>query len=239
MMHRARHMALAVCFALAFSAQAAKGATDPPPAGTAVGDATALYNAGTIALERGAVGPSVTFLLAAVRLEPRAADVRTNLANALVAAAHAAGDEERSDDAAPIPLAAGEAWWLAAVVLAIGAMLGIAHAIVGLSWPARWIGNGLMIAGIALSTWTHYAAWEESAHPEAVVIAPTLSVERGPEEPSRPAVLLSAGERVRLGVERAGRVEVRLGSVRIGWAAREGLWRVADAPRYTSEFRPQ
>ena len=94
-------------------------------------------------------------------------------------------------------------------------------------------------AGIVLSTWLQYAAWEERAHPVAVVIAPTLSVERGPDEPSRPAVLLAAGERVRLGEVRGGQVEVRLGANRIGWAAREGLWRVADATRYTPKFQPR
>ena len=96
-----------------------------------------------------------------------------------------------------------------------------------------------MVVGIALSTGLQYAAWEESAHPEAVVIAPTLSVERGPDEPSRPAVLLAAGERVHLGEARGGQVEILLGANRIGWAAREGLWRVADAPRYTSRFQPR
>jgi hypothetical protein len=206
-----------------------------------VAAATTLYNAGTVALERGAVGPSITFLLAASRLEPRAPDVRANLASALVAAARAAGDEERPEDGgtSPLPIAPDEAWWLAAGLLAVGAGFGIARAIRRLPRTADWVGAGLMIAGIALSTGLHYAAWEESTYPEAVVIAPTLSVERGPEEPSRPAVLLPAGERVRLGEARGGRVEIRLGANRIGWASREGLWRVADAPRYTSEFQPR
>ena len=204
-----------------------------------VGDATTLYNAGTVALERGAFGPSVTFLLAAARLEPRAPDIRANLASALIAATRAAGDDERPDDAGagPFPVAADEAWWLAAGLLAVGAAFGIARAMRGLPRAARWIGNGVMIVAIALSTGLQYAAWEESAHPEAVVIAPTLSVERGPDEPSRPAVLIAAGERVRLGEVRGGQVEIRLGANRIGWAAREGLWRVADAPRYTSGFQ--
>src|SRR2546428_13987057 len=69
----------------------------------------------------------------------------------------------------------------------------MARAARGLPRAARWIGDGVMVVGIALSTGLQYAAWEESAHPEAVVIAPTLSVERGPDEPSRPAVLLAAG----------------------------------------------
>ena len=204
-------------------------------------DATALYNAGTIALERGALGPSITFLLGAARLEPRAPDVRANLTNAFAAAARAAGDEEHPDDpgTAPFPIAPDEAWWIASVLLAVGAAFAIARAVRGLSRAARWVGNGFLIVGIALSTCLQYAAWEEATHPEAVVIAPTLSVERGPEEPSRPAVLLSAGERVHLGQARGGQVEIRLGANRIGWATREGLWRVADAPRYTSRFQPR
>ena len=207
----------------------------------AAADATTLYNAGTVALERGAFGPSVTFLLAAARLEPRAPDIRANLASAIVAATRAAGDDDRPGDAGdgPLPIASDEAWWLAAGLLAVGAVFGIARAVRGLSRTARWIGNGAMILGIVISSWLQYAASEESAHPSAVVIAPTLSVERGPDEPSRPAVLLAAGERVRLGEVRGGQVEIRLGANRIGWAAREGLWRVADAPRYTSRFQPR
>ena len=121
----------------------------------------------------------------------------------------------------------------------MGAILAIADALFGLSRATRWLGNALMIAGIGISVWAHYGAWEESKHPEAVVIASTLAVERGPEEASRPAILLSAGERVRLGEERAGQVEIRLGANRIGWASRDGLWRVKDAPRYTRNFLPQ
>ena len=216
------------------------GAKDSTAQHVDVADATTLYNAGTIALERGAYGPSITFFLAAARLEPRAPDIRANLASAVAAAARAAGDDDRPDDAGarPFPIASNEAWWIAAGLLALGAAFGIARAARGLSGPARWIGDGVMIAGIVLSTGLQYSAWEERAHPVAVVIAPTLSVERGPDEPSRPAVLLAAGERVRLGDVRGGQVEIRLGANRIGWAAREGLWRVADAPRYTSKFRP-
>jgi len=220
---------------------AADDGADSLAQGPVVADATTLYNAGTVALERGAFGPSVAFFLAAARIEPRAPDIRANLASALVAATRAAGDDERPEDAGarPIPVAADEAWWLAAGLVAVGAVFGVARAVRGLPRRARWIGDGVMIAGIALSTGLQYAAWEESAHPEAVVIASTLSVERGPDEPSRPAVLLAAGERVRLGEVRGGQVEIRLGANRIGWAAREGLWRVADAPRYTSEFQPR
>ena len=216
-------------------------AADSLAHGHDVADATTLYNAGTVALERSAYGPSITFFLAAARLEPRAPDVRANLEGALAAAAHAAGDDEHPDDAAdrPFPIAPDEGWRTAAGLLAVGACFGIARAVRVLSRSARRIGDGAMIAGIVLSTWLQYAAWEERAHPVAVVIAPTLSVERGPDEPSRPAVLLAAGERVRLGEVRGGQVEVRLGANRIGWAAREGLWRVADATRYTPKFQPR
>lgn len=227
--------------AVAAPLRAAEDRADSSAQATLTVDATALYNAGTTALERGAFGPSITFFLAAARLEPRAPDVRANLTSAFVAAARAAGDEEHPDDpgAGPFPIAPDEAWWIASVLVAVGAAFAIARAMRGLSRTARWVGNGFLIVGIALSTCLQYAAWEEATHPEAVVIAPTLSVERGPEEPSRPAVLLSAGERVRLGQARGGQVEIRLGANRIGWATREGLWRVADAPRYTSRFQPR
>ncbi len=203
-------------------------------------DATALYNAGTVALTHGAVGPAVAFLLAAARLEPRAPDIRANLERSVAEAARASGEEDRGGrgDAVPLPLAAGEAWWLAAVILAAGASIAVVRVFRPLPRTARWAGAGLVLVGIILSAWLHREAWEEAMHPEAVVIVPMLSVERGPEEPSRPAVLLAAGERVRLGGARGGLVEVQIGANRIGWAAREGLWRVSDAPRYTPAFEP-
>lgn len=238
-------LSLALGFTLgltrAVAVSAPDGAATPAAQASGIADATTLYNAGTIAFERRAVGPSVTFLLAAARLEPRAPDVRANLASALVAASRAAGEEERPDDAdnGPFPVAFDEAWWLVAGVLVLGTVLQAAGAIRGVPGAARWIGSGLFIVGIALSVGLHYAAWEESRHPEAVVIVPTLAVERGPDEPSRAAVLLSAGERVRIGEDRGSQVEIRLGANRIGWASREGLWRVSDAPRYTSSFQPR
>ena len=204
-------------------------------------DATLLYNAGTVALTRGEVGPAVAFLLAAARLEPRTPDIRANLARAVSAAALASGEEGRGDHpaASPVPIATDEAWWIAAALLAAGAGVGIVRTLSRTPQAARWAGAALMVMGVLLTVWLHREAWEETAHPEAVVIAPILSVERGPEEPSRPAVLLGAGERVRLGQARGGLVEIRVGENRIGWAARDGLWRVADAPRYTSGFEPR
>lgn len=242
-------LVIAIGLALATPASSFGGPTGAAPGGRSsqpgrtseLADATMLYNAGTIALERGAFGPSVTFLLAAARLEPRSPDIRANLSSALVAAARAGGEEDRPDDsdARPIPISTDEAWWLAGAILAVGAALGLAGAVGRPRVLVRWAGNGLMAAGVVLLTVLQYAAWDESKHPQAVVIVPTLSVERGPEEPSRPAVLLAAGERVSLGAERGGRVEVRLGANRIGWASREGLWRIVDAPRYTSNFQPR
>jgi hypothetical protein len=92
------------------------------------------------------------------------------------------------------------------------------------------------VAGIVLAAWLTIGALQERAHPEAVVVAPLLEARRGPDEPQRPPVLLRAGERVRLGRAIGGDVEVRLGGTPIGWAAREGLWRVSEAPRYTEQF---
>ncbi|HKQ18441.1 MAG TPA: hypothetical protein VJW75_01720, partial [Candidatus Eisenbacteria bacterium] len=91
-------------------------------------------------------------------------------------------------------------------------------------------------AGVLVVTWLTIVALGENAHPEAVVVAPLLEARRGPDEPNRSPVLLRAGERVRLGRAIAGDVEVRLGGTPIGWAAREGLWRISDTPRYTAQF---
>ncbi len=196
-------------------------------------DASTLYNAGTLALARGEVGPAVAFLAAAARIEPRAPDVRANLALAADAARSAGGERAGGG---PFPLGAGEAWWLATALIALGAGLGIVRATTRRSRRGHWLAGALLTAGALGTVALQGAAWEERTHPEAVVIASRLSVERGPEEPSRPAVILSAGERVRLGLSRGGLVEIRVGRNSIGWAAREGLWRVADAPRYTSRF---
>lgn len=236
-------LAITLCVALAtFGAStkaAPRGSQATARPGDAV-DATVLYNAGTVALTHDAIGPAVTFLAAAARLEPRAPDIRANLDRAARAAARAAGEEDRGSEGSgsALPLATDEAWWLAAALLAIGAGIAVARAFWSVPRVARWVSAGFMLAGLLLSAWLHQEALEERSHPEAVVIVPSLSVERGPEEPSRAAVLLGAGERVRLGGMRGGLVEVRIGANRIGWAVREGLWRVSDAPRYTSSFEP-
>jgi hypothetical protein len=233
---------LPACAAWADTASAsgrAQGAISSP-GGDRAADAATLYNAGTVALTHQAYGPAVAFLLAASRLEPRASDIRANLERAMADAARAAGEDQGSaQGVAPgYPLAADESWWLAAALLAAGAAITVAGVTRRMPRPARWTGSALLLVGIALSAWLHREAWEEAAHPEAVVIVPSLSVERGPEEPSRPAVLLAAGERVRLGRSRGGLVEIRIGANRIGWAVREGLWRVSEAPRYTPGFTP-
>src|SRR5207237_9067295 len=54
-------------------------AAAPTPAPTPV-DAAALYNSGTEALRRGDLGAAVAFLAAARRIDPRASDLRANLA---------------------------------------------------------------------------------------------------------------------------------------------------------------
>ena len=207
--------------------------------GSASADAAALYNAGTRALERGDLGPAVLLLSAARRLDPRAADIRANLASALDRAARARGEEDRPERPGPAFVSVKEGWWGTSALLAAGALLGIFGATRGRvigprARPFSVAGAALIGVGLLGFGLLQIQAWEESAHPEAVVLAPALSVERGPEEASRPAVLLSAGERVRLGSSRGGLVEVRIGGNVIGWAARGGLWLVSDAARYTS-----
>lgn len=213
-------------------------ASDTTSAASSSVDASTLYNAGTAALERGEVGPSVAFLVAARRLEPRASDIRANLESAEAASLRARGGDASDPDTFEIPtlLSAHEAWWLVAALLAAGALL----AVLGLVWklPAllRRASAALLVAGVLLSGWRHIQAWEEGTHPEAVVVVPALSVERGPNEPSRAAVLLGAGERVRLGASRGQQTEIRIGGNSIGWADREGLWKVAETPRYTPQY---
>jgi len=213
------------------------------------GDASALYNAGTTALEHGRIGEAVAFLTAARRIDPRAADAARNLSIAEARVAMGRGEESApARTAPPAPtLSTGEAWWLAAVLLAVAAIVRAARVLrrqamspagprVGSPIASRIAAIAPAAAGALLVTWLSIAALEERAHPEAVVVAPLLEARRGPDEPQRPPVLLRAGERVRLGRAAGADVEVRLGGTPIGWAAREGLWRVSDTPRYTPEF---
>lgn len=201
-------------------------------------DATPLYNAGTIALDRRDWGPAVAFLVAAERIEPRSSDIRANLIQAVTAAARASGNEATATDAeaGAIPVAVDEAWWSAAVLILVGSLLGVAGTVRPIPRPVRWVRLVLFVAALGLSGMLLRSAWEESVHPEAVVIVPALSVDRGSDEASRPTVLLAAGDRVRVGGVRGSLVEIRVGGNPIGWAAREGLWCVVDVPRYTPGF---
>jgi hypothetical protein len=215
---------------------AARPATPAPTA-----DASVLYNAGTAALERGEPGPAVAFLLAAERLDARAADVRRNLAEARARAAAARGAEEPGESPAPLPLAPREAWWLSCALLGAGALLASAPRVVG-GGGRRVVralsvsGHAALAGGILLAAWLALRAREEAVHPEAVVLAPTLPVGPAPDERPRPPYLLGAGEVVRLGRTRGGLIEIRVSGTAIGWADRSGVWRVIDAARYTSRF---
>jgi hypothetical protein len=218
------------------------GSIDRPPSrrpgAPSIVDASSLYNSGTTALHQGEIGPAVAFLIAAARLEPRASDIRLNLSRALAAASALRGDDESSSANAPaVLLSSGESWWLAAALVALGSILGTWAALLSPSRRKRLLrvsGLGALLSGLTLSIFLHARALEEHAHPEAVVVAATLSIERAPDEPSRAAVILSAGERIRLGRSRGSLVEVRLGGTSVGWAERSGLWRVIDTPLYTS-----
>lgn len=204
-------------------------------------DAAALYNAGTSALEQGRVGEAVAFLTAARRIDPRAPDVRRNLALAESRVAVSTGTETPPPPPPALALSPGESWWLAALLITCGAALG-AIGVLRDGRRARALRGGALALGalgLLLGGWRVTRALEERAHPDAVVIAPTLEARRGPDEPPRPPVELRAGERVRLGRSRGGDVEVRLGGSAIGWVSREGLWRVSDAARYTESFRPR
>ena len=221
------------------------GAAQParsPSTDRGLADPGSLFNEGTLALDRNDLGAAVLYLSAARRIEPRAGDIRANLAAALDAAARARGEEDRAERPGFAIASAQESWWIASILLALGATLGIVSAMRFRATPDRRskgtrvlsiAAASLLVVGLVSSMFLQIHAWEEAVHPEAVVIAPSLSVERGADEPSRPAVLLSAGERVTLGKTRAGLVEIRIGGNVIGWAARGGLWLVSEAPRYT------
>jgi hypothetical protein len=206
--------------------------------------ATALYDAGTQALARGDVGPAVFFLTAAGRLEPRAADIARNasIAEARVALARGEADAAASRGFS-IPLSAGEGWWIAGILLLLGAigMALRAHRARPLAHPRRpslplRILDLAGLLGFAVVATLAIAAGVERAMPQAVVVEPkvALTAASGQPLPSEPALV--AGERVRLGREREGLAEVRLEGTVVGWARRSAFWRVRDAARYTSGF---
>jgi hypothetical protein len=211
---------------------AARAATTPPPR------ADVLYNAGTTALDRGDVGPAVAFLTAAERLEPRAGDIQVNLKQATLAAARARGVESQDEIeiAREIPLSTAEIAWAGAILLLVGAVLGIASRLTRLPRTLSIAAVAVVIVGTGIHVWLLARAHAEAVHPEAVVVVPQLAVERGPDEASRAPVVLGAGERVRLGPTRGGQVEIRVAGAAIGWAPHEGLWRVQETPRYTARY---
>ena len=230
---RAIAPARAVVFAVAIVAAASAALRSPALAKAADthGEATALYNEGTASLQRGDVGPAVLLLSAAARLEPRAVDVRVNLEHALRASAQARGEDATDESGFRWPLAADEAWWLAGGLLAAAMLLALSGS------RLRIPSIAVLAVGVSLSAGLHVMEWREAHRPEAVVITRTLSVEHGPEEAVRPTIVLGEGERVHLGRTSGTRVEVWIGGAPVGWAARDGLWRVADAARYTSRLK--
>jgi len=140
-----------------------------------------------------------------------------------------------------------EGWWLAAILLAVGAA--------GMAWRARRAAReasrgtlgrlpqsarrlriGLDAAGIsgmALSLILAAGATLDLVAPEAVVMEDRvrLTAASGQPLPGEPALV--AGERVRLGRRQERLIEVRLGGTAVGWARRSAFWRVRDAAEYT------
>ena len=226
--------------ATAATPAAAPAATRNAPAdasaAVASADASVLYNAGTSALARGDLGPAVAFLAAAHRIDPRARDIRTNLAIARerVQEAQGSGARERVRVPSALALSPAEAWGVSAALAALGAALLWGAAFRPRSGPFLRAGVAAFTAGALLWILLTLRAGEERRHPEAVVVAPVLSVTPAPEERPLSPYLLGAGEEVRLGSARGDLVEIRVGGNSIGWAPRSGLWRVADAARYTA-----
>ncbi len=224
----------------AFPANSTNGAGRSIPGRTpGTGDASLLYNSGVKALARGDLGPAVAWLLAAHRVDPRARDIRVSLGVARARAGAMQGDGQgRADPPTPpaIALSSTESWWLATLLVVLGALLG---AIGALRPQRRWTVAGIVALALGGALWgaCFLVAREEARHPEAVVVVPLLSVGPAPDERPRPPYLLGVGETVRLGRERSGLVEIRVGGNAAGWAPRSGLWRVGDVAGYTSALR--
>ncbi len=198
-------------------------------------DAAALYNAGTHALARGTPGPAIAFLLAAKRIDPRAHDIRTNLAIARARVQETQGAETPGRIRVPAPFAfsQGEGWILSAVLAFAGALLAWTGSLGPRGRGLFLAGSAAFAAGVVLFGALSLRAVEEGRHPEAVVVAPVLDVMPAPDERPLAPYLLAEGEEVRLGHARGDLVAVRVGGNTIGWVRREGIWRVADAARYT------
>ena len=198
-------------------------------------DAAALYNTGTDALRRGDLGLAVAQLLAARRIDPRARDIRTNLALARSRVEEREGGDHAAPDVpSPLALSAPEAWNAAGALAATGALLLLLAAPRRGSRGILFLGGSVFAVGALFGIWLLLRAHEETRHPSAVVVAPTLEVLPAPEERPVSPYLLGAGEEVRLGATRGDLVQVRVGGNSIGWARRSGLWRVDEAPRYTA-----
>jgi hypothetical protein len=198
-------------------------------------DASALYNAGTAALRRGDLGPAVAHLRAAQRLDPRARDVRTNLAIARSRVEEREGSGRHVAGVPPaLALSAPELWNAAGVITVLGALLLLASVFRPRPRRLLVLGGATFAVGTLLGLGLMIRAREEARHPEAVVVAPMLDVLPAPDERPVSPYLLAAGEEVRLGSKRGDLVEVRVGGNTIGWASRSGLWRVDEAPRYTA-----
>jgi hypothetical protein len=207
------------------------------------GDASVLYDAGTTALGRGQIGEAVALLLAARRLDPRAADARRNLAVAERQVSAARGETPPPMPSGPaLALSPAEGWWLAALLLALGSAAGVLAAWERRGERVRAFRTGAiaaLAAGLLLSAWLGSRAERERRNPEAVVVALSVEARRGVDESPRTPILLRAGERVRTGRTRGGDVEVLLGGSAIGWVPRAALWHVAEAARYTRALRPK
>jgi len=226
----------ALVTALALAASIGHGGTRADAAGPEGRvDAAALYNAGTRALARGDTGPAVAFLLAAHRVDPRARDIRTNLAIARARVEESEGSSARGEArvSSAVALSPAESWGAAAALAALGALLLWASALRPGSRLFPLLGGAAFAAGILFAFGLALRAREEARHPHAVVVAPVLDVSPAPEERPLSPYLLAAGEEVRLGRARGDLVEVRVGGNSIGWTRRSGLWRVTDAARYT------
>lgn len=228
--------ALALAAAIQGGAHATAAPASAVPARHA--DASALYNAGTEALGRGDLGPAVAFLAAAARIDPRARDIRTNLAIARerVQENQGSGARDAGRVTPAIALSRRESWILAAALAACGALSLWMAAL----RPRR--GRAFLVLGIAMFAAGAFSwcilllrANEERRHPQAVVVATVLEVAPAPDERPLSPYLLGAGEEVRLGRAHGDLVEIRVGGNAIGWAPRSGLWRVADAARYTAD----
>jgi hypothetical protein len=213
-------------------------------------DVTALYNAGTDALARGQTGEAVLFLTGAARLEPRAKDVARNLSIAEARVALARGESGEHPAGAGLGgtgmlLSSGEAWLLAALLVAWGALGMVwrwwrAGAIAGHTKPesralrlARRFLDVAGVAGLLAALLLTLGALNETFFPEAVVLDAALPLAAASGQPLPEAPMLVAGERVRLAGEREGMVEIRLGGTSVGWGRLSGVWRVRDTARYT------